>query len=643
MCFGFGFWRRQMGWWVALGFGGRAALGAALPDSSASIPPAPPRVLYYFDARPWRDYDRSVLDAVQWQWDRLHLLAALQGLVNRHTARFYLLYCREFGVDTDAFWLDWLENEDPWRDGAKRSELPDLRAVLESFAADFHGLVVYDPAVPATSNVASTAAGCDQLLPVRYDRRAGSLYQFLIEDLGLPVRLWLVERDGSPKFTARGVIPDIEHPTSGSPRIDAYRWAIERYIRSGKCDPAFAAYTVDADWIPRAAHGPVDMHTLTNHDYFIAHRAFFFDLSPWADEPPTGDPAQPLGADYRTLCDIFGALNAAGEGEFIKVGGFVPWPYKYTTFGSGGGNHDPVPTEWELARLVSQFNGYLEADAAGLGALANASFFQHYPLRDQYPQPASIPDESQWEAKGYWQPDNGVAPLLFLGHYVGDYDAPSWLYKAVPAFYDDPARGRVPLALAFNPNLADRVPQAMAYARLQATNRDWFVAGDSGAGYLNPRALTERPDSKLPPALLAWGKHCRRRYRQWDLSITGFVLDGAAGASTEREFAVYSEFSPDGLGTHFERGPSIHHGVPTCPEVDLPHNLDHAVATILERSQFDGNRPAFIWARSILRPPQWYLELNRRLESAVSEGKLATVDPYTFFGLIAKSLEAGSP
>ena len=43
--------------------------------------------------------------------------------------------------------------------------------------------------------------------------------------------------------------------------------------------------------------------------------------------------------------------------------------------------------------------------------------------------------------------------------------------------------------------IADRAPQALVYAYRHATTNDFFIAGDSGAGYLNPRALTVRPDS----------------------------------------------------------------------------------------------------------------------------------------------------
>ena len=99
------------------------------------------------------------------------------------------------------------------------------------------------------------------------------------------------------------------------------------------------------------------------------------------------------------------------------------------------------------------------------------------------------------------------------------------------AFFRDPARGQVPLGWAFNPNLADRAPQVLAYAYRHATTNDFFIAGDSGAGYLNARALTVRPDSRLPSGLEAWRAHCQRWYARWDMTITGFVLDGAAGVA----------------------------------------------------------------------------------------------------------------
>jgi hypothetical protein len=192
----------------------------------------------------------------------------------------------------------------------------------------------------------------------------------------------------------------------------------------------------------------------------------------------------------------------------------------------------------------------------------------------------------------------------------------------------------VPLGWAFDPNLAERAPQALAYAYRHASSNDFFIAGDSGAGYLNPRALTVRPDSGLPPGLDVWTRHCRSYYSRWGMSLTGFMLDGAGGASTDQEFLAYRSFSPDGAGTHFESGPHVHLGLPTCPERDLPDDLDQAAAIIEEAANHCKDRPGFLWARSILRTPDWYAELSRRIELRHLPTPAIVVDPYTFFGLI---------
>jgi hypothetical protein len=293
-----------------------------------------------------------------------------------------------------------------------------------------------------------------------------------------------------------------------------------------------------------------------------------------------------------------------------------------------------VPTEWEFTRLISQFNAYKEADAAGPGAMANASFFAHYPLRPRYPQPNPRPDGENWLKAGHLAPDGKVKAKLFVGHYVGDYDAPSWLYKAVPAFFREPERGSVPLGWAFNPNLSDRAPQAFVYAYRHATPNDFFLAGDSGAGYLNPRALTVRPDSQLPSGLALWAEHCRRHFARWDMTITGFVLDGSAGASTVHELAAYRAFSPDGCGTHFEAGPRLMAGIPTCPERDLPEAASEAAALLAKEAAQISTEARFLWARSILKPPSWYAQVSRVLAERHPTAPVVVVDPYTFFGLV---------
>jgi hypothetical protein len=616
--------------WIVPGLFALSLVAALAKPSQAAMAN---QTIHVLDARRLRTLDLARPENSAQVWDTLHALAALQGLVNRDAPRLYLLYCSEFGVQTDQFWLDWLRGEDGWLRGTTIVPLTSLEEAVRAFRAHVAGVVVYDAAVPATASLASTAAGCARLIPVRFSRATNSAFAILTGQLGLPVRLWLVNADGSSRFTGRGGVPGTPDPSSGSAKCDAYRWAIRQFIASGQCDPGFAAYYLDAFWLERPRNGPPDLHTLSNHDYFIARRAFFFDLSPWGDEAPVDDPRQQTGLDKQVLLEVLNALRVRDPRGLTKIGGFPPWPYKYTTHG-GAGKHEGVPTEWEFTRLISQFNAYHEADAAGPGAMANASFFAHYPLRARYRQPNPKPTPKDWQRAGHWDATGRVAPKLFVGHYVGDYDSPSWLYKAVPAFFGDARRGEIPLGWAMDPNLADRAPQVLAYAYGHASTNDFFIAGDSGAGYLNPRGLTVRPDSNRRPGLGPWTAHCRRHYRRWDMTITGFILDGASGSSTERELAAYRTFSPDGCGTHFEKAPRLIAGVPTCPERDLPDAPEAAARLIATLARDVKDAPRFLWARSILKRPSWYAEVSQVLRTRHPSAPVVVVDPYTFFGLV---------
>ena len=86
-------------------------------------------------------------------------------------------------------------------------------------------------------------------------------------------------------------------------------------------------------------------------------------------------------------------------------------------------------------------------------------------------------------------------------------------------------------------------------------------------------------------------------------------------------------------------------GIPTCPELDLPDEVEAAARLIVERAERRGVKPGFVWARSILKPPGWYAALSDRLRLLAPE--VEVVDPYTFFGLIrrmlAEELAVGTP
>ncbi len=61
------------------------------------------------------------------------------------------------------------------------------------------------------------------------------------------------------------------------------------------------AYYLDYWWAVVNPPQPYSMNTLTNLDYFISTKAFFFDLYFFDDETPNDDTSQPLGTDLATV------------------------------------------------------------------------------------------------------------------------------------------------------------------------------------------------------------------------------------------------------------------------------------------------------------------------------------------------------
>ena len=576
--------------------------------------------------------DRANPTECRKMWDDAHFVSSLQGIVNRGKPRLYTFFVGGESGSVDRYWLNRLREPEEWLADYKLEEVRDIDALANKFREDINGLVVYDEKVAATSNVASTIAGVENLACVRYDPNSDSLYHHLTEDLKLPVKVRLLNDDGSSMFTGRGAIPGSKTPSTGSAKCDAYIWAKERYLDTGKCNPAKMGYYMDAYWL-RNPGGYVPNHTLSNHDYFIAHKGFFFDLGPWDDETPIDDPDQPLGADLRTLQAIMRSAWEQTKGKkMIHVGGFTPWDKKYTDHQASGGKHGGVPTEWRYAEVISCFNGYMDADALGIGCMANASLFQHYPLKECYPQ--KLPTVDDLKAKGLISADGKVSHKSYVTIYVGDYDSAAWLYHRIPDLWDDPARGSIPLGWAFNPNLADRFAPGMAYTRKTKSENDFFVAGDSGAGYLNPGNLQEpREYSGLPSGVKTWTEHCKKYYKQWDLSITGFIIDGYAPAFSDEVKDAYMTFSQDGIVAQKIDRWGVYKGMPFIKmDYDLVHGPEQSAEVVLSRLAND--KPGFYIFRDILWSPTNQKRLFEAIKASPKGRDVEIVDPYTLFLLI---------
>lgn len=590
--------------------------------------------IVYYDMTPLFQLDLKDPAQLRRFYDETTLAVSLQGLANRERPQLYIRYISEI----DDFWWERMTESGGWMQGREIQRIASLEELLNRFRDCYQGAVVWDERVPATSNLAATLAGCDNLLSVRWDEKTGSVYQrFINGGARIPVKKRLAANDGAPLFTGSGTVPDTNLPSTGSAKCDAYLWLIENYVKTGKANPRLMGYYLDAFWLQSWFVSSPQNHTLTNLDYIIANRGVCFDLNCWDDETAVDDPQQKPGTDAKTLALLLRSLyDRLQGGGVIHAAGFTPWAFKYTDYKSGnysaGGTHGGVPTEWRYAEILSCYNAYMDADALGTSSMANASFFQHFPLPASIPQNPK-PTAASLQAQGILDASGVIVPRHYVAHYVGDYDSAAWLYWMLPRMWSDPNRGKVPLSWAFNPNLAARFPLGMYWSRQNSTANDFFTAGDSGAGYLNPGYLSEpRVHSGLPSGVAAWERHCTTLYKQWDVTLTGFVIDGYARGLSKEGLDAYARFSPDGIVPQKIPPIGVHNGMPYLrASGDLPDDATQAAQIIYSRSRKVA--PQFYVYRSILKTPSWYLQVGEEVNRLAGE-TVRIVDLYTLMFLI---------
>ena len=592
-----------------------------------------------FDLRYTLRSDAADPEKLHEAWDHVHTAATLQGVVNKNEPRLFFFFVERGKTCIDKYWWEKYRRPGKWLAGRETVTYENIAELVTAFRGEIDGVVLYDSDVPSTSNVASAIAGIENLIAVRYDTNPDSLYsQIVLDGPQLPVKIRLLREDGSPLFTGRGKIPGTDRDSTGSIKCDPYVWFIEHYMKAGKCNPEFGAYYIDQKWREKPTVTDRNHHTLSNHDFFVARKAFFFDLSPWEDEPATDDLTQAVGTDLAVLKEfLLTAYTLHGGQKITYIGGFPPWIYKYTMH--DGGRHDDVPTEWEFSRVISAYNAFKDADAINLGALANASFWQHYPLKEKYEQ--SWVTHEQLRERGYLTNDGKVNfnGRHFVIFYVGDYDSASWVAQTTPRIWDDPNRGKVPMMWSVSPVLEKRVPMALEYQRETATPNDYFAAADNGAGYLMPGMLQEpRGISGLPCGLDAWAEHCKPYYTRWDVTVTGFVIDGEAPGLNEKGLDCYASFSPNGIVPQKAPIAMLHGEMPVLrADYTLGEDPKEVAGVVVWRVHERADETRFHWFRHILKTPTWQVEVVEEMKRL--DPKIEPLDAPTFFELLRIDLK----
>ncbi|HZT43186.1 MAG TPA: GxGYxYP domain-containing protein [Chthonomonadaceae bacterium] len=217
----------------------------------------------------------SVFDLSRQPPDEQLMLFSLQGLVNRTRPQLYVLF-----NPTDAQWLAWMRKRG-WVRHTQTVASPE--ALLTRFHSDYRGVIVTDPQLPATKNVATMLAGVENGLVVS---------PRLEKQLRLPVLADLRGR----WYT----------------NVAAYQWAFDHL------------------W-PRLSHAVIACSYpdhLGLRDYLVENKVFIFWLSgPIDGARPYADPQ----AEVRLMERLFARMPAN-----IPVMSY-PWAGKDVGIGEGPG------------------------------------------------------------------------------------------------------------------------------------------------------------------------------------------------------------------------------------------------------------------------------------------------------------------
>lgn len=187
------------------------------------------------------------------------LLLSLQGLANRTAPQLYIVHPRDFQWEITEPLFEFYQR----KHGVQFTEIKTAEEALARFAGSAKGYVVWDPAVPATMNVAFTIAGLDDVLVVT------------------PSQVALVEKFGLKKHD------DLRGRYDGQTDAQIYADAVKRY---------WARCTHDAIMLMGGHRGAVRQPGVA--DWGVRQKMFFHDLS--------ANPAHPdeLALEQRLLSEL---------------------------------------------------------------------------------------------------------------------------------------------------------------------------------------------------------------------------------------------------------------------------------------------------------------------------------------------------
>jgi hypothetical protein len=266
----------------------------------------------------------DVIDGTRLPPDQQVMFATLEGLINRREPRIYVLQPAGEGKTT---WLDTLN--------LPHSAVADPFQLIARYHAEIQGMVVTDPAVQATVNVATTIAALDGAIvvsPRLADQLASSEHLAIRDDLrgrftdDLAAYTWAVDNLW-PKTTHRilaalgpGQRADQRDYVMATRTLDVWlsiarpgeRALLERILRD------MPPNSIYAGWFSRDAGANETLSTTfySQHGVSIVPTALFANFSVFAGLPANLSAPQPAAPDVALGNKVYLTFTMSDGGNF---------------------------------------------------------------------------------------------------------------------------------------------------------------------------------------------------------------------------------------------------------------------------------------------------------------------------------------
>ncbi len=513
-----------------------------------------------------------VLDVSQLSYAQQLAAASLQGLANRQGPHLYLdwgIYDDVSARTTNEVFLPeeiWHTKYRPYVGNSDQinlayyqkafdlsaEPLTSLTAAVQEYMPCLRGLVVWDPALPDTINVALVLAGLEDLLVVHPD-----LLTWASEMTGL-----LIVHD------LRGRWQD---------RVCLYEWAMAELfpactsglvacIEPGWERPEFADYVVQRR---------IFAYSLSSHEagraYALGQKLLLLLVAgPWLLRTSL------FALRLDSLVRWLGLALMAWRSPEVRLASRIQRSVAARPFPTLFGWHTRRDDELSFMMLLSA-NG-LRLVPSHLAS--NFSFHSQVPSESQFKQDHASPADVHLEAD-----------KVYLTFTLSDGDQLVLMGTSELGNWRREARGAVPFNWETQPLLAEIAPALLGRYYATRTANDYLIAGPSGAGYVIPPLLPNLEQYMNQTAVI-----CRRS----DVRVvTSYIADPPrrivrAHAQMAEAIGVLAGY------VHFGRTPCYHVNGKLFIANQWPHleqiwdDSDACLAAVRQLLDTPGSTPRFV-------------------------------------------------